>query len=138
MRSGKGIHVQIEYNIDKEYEDEFVNKCQEIAMYQSVKRTTLDGEWTEEELRDDIYDVCVEIMTEIELKKYTGRALHDQNLLKISYMSESISAEIDDVIELYNTEYDKHRQENKFGIYWYDETIKKLIIKKLKGNLVVR
>ena len=53
--------MQIGYNIDKEYEDEFANKCQEIAIYQPVERTTLDGEWTEEELRNDIYDVCVEI-----------------------------------------------------------------------------
>ena len=44
------------FDIDKSIEDEFKRRCTEIAMYQPSVRTTLDGEWTEEELREDVYD----------------------------------------------------------------------------------
>lgn len=108
----------------------------DIAMYQPVVRTTLDGEWDEDELKSDVYDVCTEVMTEATLKKYTNRALKNVKLLLPDYMNETILNSIDDVIELYNTEYDKHRKENKFGIVWYDEAIKKMVLKILKENLV--
>ena len=122
--------------LDEQAENEFKLKCEEIAMYQPVIRATLDGEWDEHELKSDIYDVCAEVMTEATLKKYTNRALKNAKLLLPDYMNETILNSIDDVIELYNTEYDKHRKENKFGIIWYDEAIKKMILKLLKENLV--
>ena len=122
--------------LDKHAEDEFRIKCEEIAMHQPVVRTTLDGEWDEDELKSDVYDVCTEVMTKSILKKYTNRALRNSKLLLPDYMHETILNSIDDVIELYNKEYDKHRNENKFGIIWYDEAIKKIILKLLKENLV--
>lgn len=122
--------------LDEQAENEFKIKCEEIAMHQPVIRTTLDGEWDEEELKSDVYDVCTEVMTEATLKKYTNRALRNTKLLLPDYMNETILNSIDDVIELYNTEYDKHRHENKFGIIWYDEAIKKMVLKILKENLV--
>lgn len=124
------------FDINKSIEDEFARRCTEIAMYQPSIRTTLDGEWTEEELREDVYDVCIETMTNSALKKYQYRALKDSDLLKTQYMAEKILDQIDDVVELYNKEYDKHRNENKFGIVWYDEEIKSMINKLLKENLV--
>ena len=123
-------------DLDKQAESEFRIKCEEIAMHQPVVRTTLDGEWDEDELRGDIYDVCIEVMTPELLKKYQFRALKDINLLKPNYMAEHISNQIDDVIELYNKEYDKHRNEKCFGIKWYDETITSMIKRELKENLV--
>ena len=123
-------------DLDKQAESEFRIKCEEIAMHQPVVRTTLDGEWDEDELRGDIYDVCIEVMTPKLLKKYQFRALRDTNLLKPNYMAEHILNQIDDVIELYNKEYDKHRNEKCFGIKWYDETITSMIKRELKENLV--
>lgn len=105
---------------------------------QSRQRTTLDQQWEEDELIDDIYDVCHEVMTDELLAKYKRRALFDYSLLLVPYMAEEITSSIDDVIELYNKEYDKHRNtanaEN--GISFYDSAIKKMVLSKLKGNLV--
>ena len=50
-------------------------------------------------------------------------------------MSEQIAGEID-VVETYNKAYDKNRSKNQFGIIFYDEAIKSIILKKLKENLV--
>ena len=128
--------MHIGFEIDEGYEAEFTQKCEEIAMYQPRVRTTLDGEWTEEELREDVYDVCIEEMTADRLKKYQYRALRNKDMLKPQYMANTILDQIDDVIELYNTECDKHRHEKKFGIVWYDEAIKSRINRLLKENLV--
>lgn len=131
-----GIILGLE-ELDKEYESEFAQKCREVQGYYSApaERSTLDGEWTESELQADIYDVCVEVMTEQLIKRYDGRAIRDQNLLKLQYMAEQIAGEVD-VVELYNKEYDKNRNKNMFGIIFYDEAIKSIILKKLKENLV--
>lgn len=117
-------------------EDEFVDRCTEILEKQRV-RTTLDREWSEDELQDDIYDICVNVMTPKLLDSYKYRALKDRDLLKPHYMSEQILDEVGDVVELYNKEYNKHRNEKIFGIHWYDEAITRIIKKKLKENLVV-
>ena len=128
--------MKLGYEIDIEFEDEFESKCQEIAMYQSFPRMTIDREWEEDELRDDIYDVCIEVMTHDLLKKYKYCAVKDINLLSPYYMAEYTLNQIDDVVELYNKEYDKHRNEKYFGIKWYDEAIRSMILKNLKENLV--
>ena len=106
--------------------------------YANEEDTTIDGEWTDDELRSDIYDVCTEVMTDNELKRYENRALIDKDLLKKQYMTEHIIQEIGDTIEFYNKQYDKHRNENKFGIYLFDDAIKKLIKSELRRNLVVK
>lgn len=128
--------MRLGFEIDEAYESEFATKCEEIAIYQAVERTTLDKEWTEEELKSDIYDVCKEVMTDSIIKKYEFKAVRDKNLFKCHYMAERISEKIEDVIELYNKEYDKHRNDGKFGIVWYDEAIKKMIMKELKENII--
>lgn len=122
--------------IDEAYENEFADKCEMLSLYgKSSARTTLDEEWDEDELRDNVYDVCVELMTDKFLKAYQFKAMQDTNLLKHDYMTEHLLEQID-VIELYNKEYDKHRHENAFGITWFDMAIKELIRKKLKENLM--
>lgn len=121
---------------DRQAEIEFQAKCEEYERYRPKIRTTLDGEWEESELLDDIYDVCTEVMTDKLIGKYEFKALNDSNLLKPAYMSEEISNSIDDVIELYNTEYDRHRNDTRFGIVWFDEAIKKMILKRLKENVI--
>lgn len=120
---------------ERQYEKDFKDASDTYAMYQTdIEEYTLDGEWSEGELSADIYDVCVEVMTEQELKKYQHRALKDPDLLKVQYMAEYIGQQTD-VIKLYNTEYDKHRNEKAFGIRWYDDAIKKMILQELKNNL---
>ena len=51
-------------------------------------RTTVDDKWDEEELRGDVYDVCVEVMTPKLLEQYKYRALKDKDLLLPQYMAE--------------------------------------------------
>lgn len=105
-------------------------------IYDHRERVTLDAEWTQEELESDIYDVCAEIMS-TEVKKYEHRALYDRDLLKCQYMTEHLINTIGDVIELYNKEYDKHRDSKIFGIRLFDDAIKKMIRLELKRNVVV-
>lgn len=121
---------------EMQMQSDMQNARNSLAMYQVEERSTLDGEWYEGELEADIYDVCVEVMTEQEMNRYKYRALKDPDLLKPQYMAERINS-YTDVITLYNTEYDKHRNEKVFGIRWYDNAIKKLIDQELKNNLVV-
>lgn len=120
---------------EKQFEQDMQKGCQAYAMYESHERTTLDREWTESELEADIYDVCLEVMTEQELKKYKYRALRNPDLLKIQYMAEHIEQQVD-AIKLYNIEYDKHRHEKVFGIHWYDDALKKMILQELRDNLI--
>lgn len=106
----------------------------ETSMYGSVERTTLDNEWTEKELSENVDDECIKLLPTYE-QKYKNRAMYDTNLLKPPYMAEKIKNE-NDLIEVYNTCYDKHRNERMFGIHWFDEWIEEQINKILKNNLV--
>lgn len=122
---------------ERRQEEEFRLKCTEVEQFRSqAERLTLDGEWSEDELKCGVYDVCVEVMTVEFINKYTHRALLDRDLLKHQYMTEKILNQIDDVVELYNTEYDKNRDKKMFGIVFYDEAIKRMILKNMKENLV--
>ena len=122
---------------EKQFEQDMQKGCQAYAMYESHERTTLDREWTESELEADIYDICLEVMTEQELKKYQHRALKDTDLLKVQYMAEHINSKID-VVSIYNEEYAKNNPHNEkvFGINFYDNALKKMILQELKDNLI--
>jgi hypothetical protein len=123
--------------LEKHQETEFESKCREVAYYQSqAERYTLDGEWSESELESDIYDVCVEVITVELIEKYKHRAMLDRDLLKHQYMAEKVLEQVGDVVELYNREYDKNRHKKVFGIVFYDEAIKRMILKNIKENLV--
>lgn len=104
-------------------------------MYQPTERVTIDKEWHEDELRANVYDMCINIMTPDLLERYKYRALKDKDLLLSQYMAEQILSQIDDVVELYNTEYNKHSNENCDGIKWYDIAITNMIYKELEENL---
>lgn len=123
---------------DRAFEEELKAKVIEVEGYYTPAKeySTLDGEWTQSELEEDIYDVCVEVMTDNVINQYKYRALKNKDLLKPNYMAETLKNEIEDVVVLYNTEYDKHRNEKIFGIHWYDMKIKQLINRRLKENLV--
>lgn len=112
-----------------------VDDIEEVVMNQGdEERTTLDDEWTEEELRGDVYDECTKILTKV-APKHNTRAMYDSNLLKVPYLVEDICNEYD-LIEEYNKQYDKHRHENKFGIHYFDDWLRSVINIKLAQNLV--
>ena len=99
-----------------------------------VERYTADGEWTEDELKCGIYDVCVEVMTKEFVEQYKHRALIDRDLLKHPYMEQLVLSQIDDVVELYDNERKKHTGDLD-GIFLYDRVIKNMILKNIEENL---
>ena len=106
-----------------------------IPMYTGTIRTTLDCEWTHDELASNIDDECIKLI-EVYKDKYQNRAVYDKDLLKPAYLAEKIKNESDDLIEVYNKCADAHRNENKFGIYWFDKWIEKQVKRILNSNLV--
>lgn len=99
------------------------------------ERQTLDGEWVESELLGDISDICIKILKK-EAPKYENRALKDKLLLSPEYLATQVCENIPDVIELYNSEYDKRKSEKLFGIHYFDEAIEKEVRSILKNNVV--
>lgn len=126
-----------------DFEKDFEQQVEMISMYQGdIERTTLDGEWTESELQDDIYsDVKAVLNGKADkkgwLEKNKHKAVYDSDLLKAEYLTEKIKNEVD-VIELYNKSYDKHRNDERklFPIHYYSEELQKIIKKELNSNLV--
>lgn len=65
---GKIYDSQEDY--DRAAEEEFKIKCEEIAYYQGdIERTTLDGEWTEQELKDNLWDEANKLLMEIKSQR---------------------------------------------------------------------
>lgn len=127
-------------SFERAAEEEFIAKCEEIAYYQGNKeRVTLDGEWTESELRDDVYDEVSKLLLGEKglAEKYKYRALVDKNILIPEYMCNHI-CEGKDLIEWYNTIVDKNRNNEKklFGIVYFDTEVIKEAERVLKRNLV--
>jgi len=122
---------------DKAFEEEFRNKIEEIAYYQgNIERKTIDGEWTESELKDDVYDEVKRLLEDDKYaEQFKDRALKDYDLLKPAYLAEYLCNNYD-VIETYNINYDKHRNDTpiKFGIHYFDEALIKQIKNTLKEN----
>ena len=125
------------------FEKDFGEQVEMLNMYQgNVERTTLDGEWTESELREEIYSDVKAVLngddkTKGWIESNKHKAVFDTDLIKAEYLTEKISNEID-VIELYNKAYDKHRNDERklFPIHYYSEELKKVIKKVLRDNLV--
>lgn len=109
---------------------------QGMTIYQGGEdRVTLDKEWTEEELIDNIYDECTKLLPLLQ-EEYKNRAVYNTDLYKPQYLAEKIRAESDDLIEIYNKCVDAHRNDNKFGIYWFDQWISKQVTRIITNNLV--
>lgn len=138
---GKIYESQEDY--DRAAEEEFKIKCEEITYYQGdIERTTLDGEWTEQELKDDLWDEANKFLNGTKeskgwLETHKGRAMRDTDLCKVQYLVEDICTRYD-MIEVYNKVVDMHRNdENKlFGIAYFDQIARAEIEKTLKQNLV--
>ena len=128
-----------EEDYQKAFEEEFRAKCEMVnTYYGSRERTTLDGEWTHEDLKDDLWSEAKKILRdEGWLKKHEGRAFKDRDLLHEEFIVEDICGRYD-LIEVYNRAYDKHHNDEhrKFGIHYFDEVARAEILKVLKNNLV--
>lgn len=124
-------------------EKEFRDKIEEIAYYQGdIERTTLDGEWTEQELKDDLWDEANKIIngtkdTKGWLEIHKDRAMVDTELYKVEYIVEDICTRYD-LIEVYNKVVDMHRNDEPklFGIAYFDQIARAEIEKTLKQNLL--
>lgn len=128
-----------------DFEVKFQEAVTSISMYEgNIERTTLDKEWTESELLDEIRDEAFKLLEGnkenkgwIEKNKAKDKALYDTDLLLPEYLANKIIDEYD-CIELYNKEVDKHRKdtEKDYGINYFDKLIIKKMTKILKDNIV--
>lgn len=128
---------------EEAFEADFKEKVEMISMYQGdVERVTLDGEWTESELKDELWDETHKVLQgENEkpgwLKANFKRAVLNEDMLHEEFIVEDICDRCD-LIETYNKAYDKHRNDKPmlFGIHYFDEAARAEINKVLKNNLV--
>lgn len=124
-------------------EAEFRQKCWEVsAMYGHVDRTTLDGEWTYEELKETMLDEISKFLHGEKdkpgwLEKHKHRAVKSQDMLHEEFIVTDICDRYD-LIEVYNRAVDKHRNDKPrlFGIHYFDELVKAETEKILKENLL--
>lgn len=107
----------------------------DMPMYGNTPRVTLDGEWTHEELSDNIDDECLKLVPGY-AEKYKNRAVYDKNLFLPLYVAEKIKNESADLVDVYNSEYDKHRNEKLFGIYLFDKWIEEQVRCIMNDNLI--
>lgn len=131
---------QVFDNFERQQENEFQVKCRELAdiRQSQAERYTIDDEWSEEELKSNVYDVCVEVMTDRLLKKYEHKALYNTNLLNHQYMTDHILNQIGDVVEFYNDKYNSCHGDVIFKIVLFDNAIKSIILNDLRENVVLR
>ena len=127
-----------------EFEERFRYVVNSLSAYENTERTTLDAEWTEQALLDEIRDEAIKLLEGdsenrgwLERSKAKYKALYDKDLIKPEYLAEKIIDEYD-CIELYNKEVDKHRNdaEKDYGINHFDRLIRKKMNKLLKDNIV--
>lgn len=124
-------------DFERKQEEEFRAKCEEFAYYQGNRqRVTIDREWTEEDLKDEVKDEVFKIVQEWN-SKHTDRAVYNTDMLHDAYVAETIINGID-LIERYNIEYDKRKNEKRFGIHYFDEWLHKELLKQLNKNLVIK
>ena len=124
-------------DFEMKQEEEFRKTVESIAYYEgNTERTTLDGEWTESELIENIRDEAM-ILLEKEKKELIAKACYNKDLLLPEFLSDKLINEID-VIEEYNKLVDKHRHDavKCFGIQYFDKYIISEMRKILKDNLV--
>lgn len=124
-------------------EEEFRRKCWEASsIYGSVERTTLDGEWTEEELKETMLDEIAKILHGdktnkgwLEINKH--RAVKNKDFLHEEFICTNICDRFD-LIEVYNRVVDLHRNDKPrlFGIHYFDQIVHKEVNKMLKENLI--
>lgn len=110
----------------------------EMSYYGSETRTTLDGEWEEEELLGELQDTCLDVLKQVR-SKYEGRALVDADLLYDEYLSNAVREALGyDLIIAYNSEADRRKDESLFAIHYFYDKVRETAMKILKDNVVVK
>lgn len=124
---------------EQKIEDDIKKQITEYSYYAGDREEyTLDGEWSQSELEEDLDDEALRLVNDWKEKnKY--RAVLDKDLLFPEYLANKVKEE-NDLIVVYNKAYDKHRNDadRKFGIHYFDEEIVKIMKKILKENLVTK
>ena len=135
---GKIYESEEDYQIA--FEKDFREKCKMInEQSKRIERTTLDGEWTYDELKDDIWSEAKKILRdEGWINKHKCRAFKDNDLLHEEFIVEDICNRYD-LIEVYDRAYETHRNDKtiELGIYYFDELARAEVLKILKNNLVI-
>lgn len=126
-------------------EKEFREKVEEVAYYQGDKeRVTLDGEWTEEELRGDVEDEVSKLLNGTNVTKgwienHKFCVLKNPDLTHVEFLVNAFCDE-NDLIEVYNTAVDEHRNDSEklFGIHYFDQKVRAKLVKMLSENLAAQ
>lgn len=136
-----GRIYESEEDYNRAFEEDFREKIEELSIYQGeVERTTLDGDWNETDLKEDVQDLAMKILGNVKEKGWLHDhrycAVNDRNLLFDEFVANKFFDE-NDVIEVYNTACDKHRNDERklFGIHYFDEVVELKIKKILEDNL---
>jgi hypothetical protein len=131
-----------EYN--EAFDKDLADKIEMLSYYQGeVERETLDGDWTETELKEDLEDIVMKVLHgEVSnstgwLSKHKCSAVKNKELLHDEFVYNAI-LEDNDLIEVYNSAVDRHRNDEHklFGIHYFDEEITKKVMSVLNNNLV--
>ena len=131
-------------DFERAQENEFRSKVTQISNLgvKPEERLTLDREWTEQELKEDLLDEAEKLLNGKDkikgwIEKHKYRVLKDETLIHSEFLVNKIMEE-NDLIEIYNKAYDKHRNDKprKFGIVYYDEELNKIMTKILNDNLL--
>ena len=114
-------------------------KCESVGYYEGdIERTTLDSEWTESELEDNVYDEVVKELEKLnKTEKLQYRALKDKGLNYPEFIANKIKDE-NDLIEVYNKLYDsnKNNKEGTFIIHFFDAWIHSKTKEIVKNNII--
>ncbi len=104
------------------------------SYYSSQNRTTLDGEWEYDELLGVLTDETDKKVKEFN-EKNQFRAVKDKELTYTEFIVNKICDE-HDLIELYNDEYDKHRNDTEkvFNIHHFENRVHSIIDRIFKDN----
>jgi hypothetical protein len=134
-----GIIYESEEDYQRAFEKDFREKCKMInEQSKRIERTTIDGEWTYDELKDDIWSEAKKIFRdEGWINKHKGRAFKDNDLLHEEFIVEDICNRYD-LIEVYDRAYEIHHNDKpmELGIHYFDELARAEVFKILNNNLV--
>ena len=104
-------------------------------------RTTIDNEWSEEDLKSDVDDEVLKFMSPDNKNSYynrnKSRPVYNKDLTHEEFVAEKIKSE-NDLVEIYNKEYDKHHSDSKqvFTIHYFDEWLQSEIKRIIDENIV--
>lgn len=104
------------------------------AIDENGERLTLDHKYTERELEEIIDEQCATVVA-LWINKNSKRFIGDISNILPDNVADKVKCE-NDLIFVYNSEYDKHRAERRFGIDCFCEWFEKSATRILNRNLI--